>query len=146
MVTLQRPREARAPWADLAEVTGAVAPAMGPVVEAGLAARTWLAEVGAAGLLDTAWRCAPDVTEERHTRPGADDPGVIMIRQGGGLRRSVQADTAVAGLVSVCDGSLTARQALEAIARLLELDAAAVVAAALPTLHDLVADGLLVRN
>jgi len=146
VVTLQRPREARAPWADLAEVTGAVAPAMGPVVEAGLAARTWLAEVGAAGLLDTAWRCAPDVTEERHTRPGADDPGVIMIRQGGGLRRSVQADTVVAGLVSVCDGSLTARLALEAIARLLELDATAVVAAALPTLHDLVADGLLVRD
>jgi len=146
VVTLQRPGSERAPWVDLVEAPGPVGPAMGEVMEAGLAARTWLAERGEAGLLDTAWRCAADVTEERHTRPGAEDPGVIMVRQGGGLRRSVRVDTVTAGLVSVCDGSLTARQALEAIAILLDLEATAVVAAALPTMRDLVVDGLLVRG
>jgi len=146
VVTLQRPGSERAPWVDLVEAPGPVGPAMGEVMEAGLAARTWLAERGEAGLLDTAWRCAADVTEERHTRPGAEDPGVIMVRQGGGLRRSVRVDTVTAGLVSVCDGSLTARQALEAIASLLDLEATAVVAAALPTMRDLVVDGFLVRG
>ena len=143
VVTLQRPATHRAPWVDLVEATGPVAPAMGGTVEAGLAARTWLAEHGDTGLLDTAWRCAADVTEERHTRPGAEHPGVIVLRQGGGLRRAVQLDTVLSGLVSVCDGTLTARQALSAIAELLELDPHAVVAAALPVLRDLVADGLL---
>ena len=146
VVTLQRPAVDREPWVDLTEVSGPVAPAVGAAVDAGLVARTWLAEHGDAGLLDTAWRCAPDVTEERHTRPGAKDPGVIMVRQGGGLGRSVQADTVIAGLVSVCDGSLSAVRALSAIASLLDLDEYAVVAGALPTLRRLVADGLLVRG
>ena len=146
VITLQRPLTARDPWVDLVEVRGPVAPAMGASVQAGLAARTWLAEAGQDGLLDTAWRCAEDVTEERHTRPGAEDPGVILIRQGGGLRRSVQADTVIAALLSVCDGDLTARQALEAIAALLEQGPVEVMASALPTLRDLVADGLLVRD
>ncbi|MEO7059357.1 MAG: SAM-dependent methyltransferase, partial [Lapillicoccus sp.] len=146
IVTLQRPLTDRPPWLDLAEATGPVAPAMGAAVEAGLAARTWLAVHGDDGLLDTAWRCAPDVTEERHTRPGEEHPGVIMVRQGGGLRRALQVDTVLAGLVGVCDGSLTARQALGAIADLLDLDAGAVALAALPTLRDLVADGLLVAD
>ena len=34
----------------------------------------------------TAWSAAPDVTEERHTAAGGDDPSVIVLRQGGGLR------------------------------------------------------------
>ena len=101
---------------------------------------------GAGRSARTAWRCAEDVTEERHTRPGAEDPGVILIRQGGGLRRSVRADTVIAALLSVCDGGLTARQALEAIATLLEQGPVEVMASALPTLRELVADGLLVRD
>lgn len=143
VVTLQRPATDRAPWVDLVEATGPVAPAMGATVEAGLVARTWLAEHGDAGLLDTAWRCAADVTEERHTRPGAEHPGVILLRQGGGLRRAIRLDTVLSGLVSVCDGTLTARQALVAIAELLEVDPQAVVTSALPVLRELVADGLL---
>ena len=146
MVTLQRPVTDREPWVDLTELSGPVAPAVGVAVDAGLAARTWLAEAGDDGLLATAWRCAPDVTEERHTRPGAEDPGVIMVRQGGGLGRSVQADTVIAGLVSVCDGSLSAGRALSAIASLLDLDEHAAVVGALPALRRLVADGLLVRG
>ena len=103
---------------------------MGPTVDAGLRARTWLAEHDDDALLDVAWSCAPDVTEERHARPGAADPSVIRLRQGGGLGLTVPLDTVGAGLVGVCDGTLTARQALGAIAALLEQPEAAMTAAA----------------
>ena len=53
-------------------------------------------------------------------------------------------DTVGAGLVGVCDGTLTARQALGAIATLLERPEAEVVAVATPLLRTLVADGLLI--
>ena len=84
------------------------------------------------------------MTEERHGRPGADDPTVILLRQGGGLRRAVQLDTVGAALVSVCDGTMTAGAALVAIAELLGTDEREARAAAVPLLRDLVADGLLV--
>ena len=96
-------------------------------------------------MLDTAWRCAPDVTEERHSRPGDPDPEVILLRQGGGLGRAVRLDTVGAALVSVCDGSLTARAALTAIAGLLETDPETTQTDALPLLRALVADGLILR-
>ncbi|MDN5768317.1 MAG: methyltransferase [Humibacillus sp.] len=144
VVTLQRPLEARDPWRDLADVTGPVAPALGPTVEAGLQARTWLAEHDDDEVLAVAWSCAPDVTEERYGRPGAEHPNVIVFRQGGGLRRSVRADTVLAAYLGVADGELTARAALDAIAELVGADAAAVRAEMAPRLRDLVADGLLV--
>ncbi len=143
IVTLQRPRTEREPWVELEEITGPVAPGVGQAVDAGVQARTAIAEGGAAHLLDTPWRVAADVTEQRHGRPGADHPAVILARQGGGLRRQVPLDTVGAGLLSVCDGQLTARAALAAIAAILDVEEAATVTAALPTLHALVADGLL---
>jgi hypothetical protein len=116
---------------------------MGPTIDAGLRARTWLAEHSDDEVLDVAWSCAPDVTEERHGRPGADDPSVILVRQGGGLRRVVRAGTVLAAYLGVADGSLTARAALDAIAALLDIDADAVRAEIVPQVRDLVADGLL---
>ncbi len=144
IITLQRPLGDREPWLDLVEVPGPVAPGVGHAVDAGLRARTAIAEGGTAYLLDTPWSAAPDVTEERHLLPGAEDPSVILARQGGGLRRTVQLDTVAAGLIGVCDGSLTPRVALAAIASLLELDDAHVTEVAVPTLRALVADGFLV--
>jgi hypothetical protein len=143
IVALQRPAADRPPWADLVDHRGPVSGAMGPVVDAALTARTWLAEHDDDALLDVAWSCAPDVTEERHGRPGADDPDVIQLRQGGGLGRVVRLDTVGASLVGVCDGTLTARQALGAIAILLDRPESTVAASAVPLLRDLVADGLL---
>ncbi len=145
VVTLQRPATTRDTWVDLVEHSGPVAAAMGPVVLAGVRARTWLAEHGDAGLLATAWRVAADVTEERHHRPGAEDPSRIVLRQGGGLGLAVPVDTAVAACVGVCDGSLPAGRALDAIAAILERDPAQVRAQALPALRGLVADGMLLR-
>ncbi|GAA6527520.1 methyltransferase [Intrasporangium sp. DVR] len=144
VVTLQRPLTDRVPWRSLDEAPGPVAAPMGPVIEAGLEARTWLAEHDDDDLLSVAWSCAPDVTEERHGRPGAEDPSVILIRQGGGLRRVVRAGTLLAAYLGVADGELAADAALDAIATLLGLDPAAVRAEVVPQIRDLVADGLLV--
>lgn len=143
VVTLQRPRAGRDPWRDLVDVRHPVAAPMGPHVLAGLRARTWLAEHDDEELLDVAWQVADDVTEERIGRPGAPDPQVIQLRQGGGLRRTVRLGTLGAGLVGACDGDLTARQLCAGLAVLTEADTAAVVAEVLPVLRDLVKDGLL---
>ena len=145
VITLQRPATDREPFVCLEEATGRVATPMGPAVLEGLHARTWLAEHSDDDLLAVAWRCAPDVTEERHGRPGADDPSVILLRQGGGLGRTVRLDTAMAAFASVCDGDLTAGQALAAIASLLEVPAEELRASAVPVVRELVAGGLLVR-
>jgi methylase of polypeptide subunit release factors len=144
VITLQRPVGERATFLDLTEVGGPVAAPMGPHVLAGLRARTWLAEHGDDDLLATAWTSALDVTEERHGRPGEEHPAVILLRQGGGLRRVVRLDTAGAALLSVCDGSLQAGAALGAIAELLDLDEPQLRAQLVPVLRELVADGLLV--
>jgi hypothetical protein len=144
VITVQRPAGTREPFLALDEVTGPVAAPMGPHVLAGLKARTWLAEHTDDALLAVAWRCADDVTEERHGRPGQDDPSVILLRQGGGLRRTVRLDTAGAALVSVCDGSLPAGAAVAAIAELLRMDPSRLRAELVPLLRELVADGLLV--
>ncbi|GAA2018925.1 methyltransferase [Terrabacter terrae] len=144
IVTLQRPATDRAPWRSLDEAYGPVAAPMGPAVDAGLRARTWLAEHSDDEVLDVAWSCALDVTEERHGLPGAEDPSVILVRQGGGLGRVVRAGTLLAAYLGVADGELTAAAALDAIATVLGLDAAGVRAELVPQVRDLVADGLLV--
>jgi hypothetical protein len=125
------------------EVTWPVESPMGPRVLAGLDARTWLAENGDDAVLDVAWACAPDVHEERHRMPGATDPNVIVLRQGGGLRRHLTLSTVTAAFASVCDGELTARAAAGAIAGLLDLDGAAVREEVVAFLRDAVKDGLL---
>jgi hypothetical protein len=85
------------------------------------------------------------VTEERHGRPGAEDPAVILVRQGGGLGRVVRAGTLLAGYLGVADGTLPAGVALDAMAQVLGADAADLRAEVLPQIRELVADGLLVR-
>ena len=144
VVTLQRPATDRPPFVELDEVSGPVASPMGPHVLAGIRARTWLAEHDDDELLAVAWSCAQDVTEERHSRPGDTDPSVILLRQGGGLRRVVRLDTAGAALVSVCDGSLPAAAAVDAIAELLDVPATDLRTDLVPLVRGLVADGLLV--
>lgn len=149
ILTLTRPDprtgRSRAPYQEFAEAPGSIADPMGPAVAAGLAARAWLADHPPQAILEHAWRCAPDVIEERYARPGAEHPAVIRLTQGGGLRRSIQLDTVLAGVVSVCDGSLTAGRALHAVCALLGQDSATVAPAVLATLHELIAHGMLVH-
>jgi SAM-dependent methyltransferase len=84
-----------------------------------------------------------DVRQETFGRPGEADPETIVLRQQRGMRRAVTVDTVTAGLVGACDGDLTVGQILDALATLLDLDAA-VLRVELPgRVSDLVAEGFL---
>lgn len=97
-------------------------------LETRVALLEWLAGADDAELAGTAFQLAPDVTEHRHLRPGADDPTMITIEQGGGLAQTFQADPALAGFLGVCDGSLTLAQTAAALAHLLGVDDTALTA------------------
>ncbi|MEV4900353.1 methyltransferase [Citricoccus sp. NPDC055426] len=88
-------------------------------------------------------RVPADVTEERHQRFGAQDPEVILARQGGGFRRTAHLDTATAGFLSAADGEFTVGQLTGAVAGLLELDGPG-EAGLLAAVAELLADGFLV--
>lgn len=144
VITLHRPATGREPFADLMDERGPVPAAMGEVVRVGLEARVWLAEHSDDDVLDRAWKATPDVTEERHTLPGAPDPSVIVARQGGGLGRVIRLTTVTAAYFSVADGELTPRQAVGAIAGILDLDADETEREVIGFVRDAAKDGLLV--
>lgn len=146
VVTLRRPA-AEVPWT-LRRVEEVRTPVSGPLgghLEACLTAQDWLRGPAATdeALAAARLRVAPDVTEERHHRPGADDPEVILLRQGGGFGRTVRATTALAGLVGACDGDLSVGRLVGALAGLLDVPVAELAAELLPLVRRLVADGLL---
>ncbi|MFC0678466.1 methyltransferase [Lysobacter korlensis] len=94
-------------------------------------------------LLSQALTVAPDVTEERHHWPGEEHPRVIALRQGGGFARSVPADTALAGFVGACDGTLSGAALMSALAEVLGADAAELRTALLPDVRRLLVEGFL---
>jgi methylase of polypeptide subunit release factors len=146
VVTLRRPHAdvpAAARLRRLEEVTGTVRQPLGPAIGASLAAHDWLRARDDAALAAERLTVAPDVTEERYLRPGAADPEIVLLRQGGGLGRTVQVGTALAGLVGACDGELAVGQIVGALGALLGAGADAVAAEVLPEVRGLVRDGLL---
>jgi len=143
IVTVQRPSEDRATFTDLEEVVTAVASPMGPSILRGVRSRAWLAMHDDDQVLAVPWSVADDVTEERIGRPGAADPMVIQLRQGGGLRRVVPLDSLSAGLVGALDGELTAAQIVSALAVLTDTEVTDVRHVIVSVLRSLVADGLV---
>lgn len=85
----------------------------------------------------------PAVTSEALGRPGAADPEHIVFRRGTGFGRAVEVDTALAGVAGACDGELPLGVLIDAVADLLDADAAALRADLLPRLRPLIADGFL---
>ncbi|MFD3444151.1 methyltransferase [Microbacteriaceae bacterium 4G12] len=149
-VTLRAAREnaARGAWPMrvLERVHGSLghnASGLGEHIAASLAARDWLAGRDDAALAAASLTVAGDVTEERHYWPGQEHPTVIVLKQGGGLGRSVRLDTGLAALVGACDGDLSVGAIIAAVAQLLEVDPADLQADLLPRMRDLVADGFL---
>ena len=86
---------------------------------------------------------ADDVTEERHARPGAEHPGVILLRQGAGLRRTNLMSTELTGFVSACDGDLPAGAIIAALGSLLGRDDPEFAAGLEDEVRNLVLDGFL---
>ncbi len=75
--------------------------------------------------------------------PGDEAPQVIELRQGGGFGRTLQVDPGTAALVGACDGDLAVGVLIDAIAELLEVDAALLRADVLPRVRELVFTGFL---
>jgi hypothetical protein len=86
---------------------------------------------------------ADDVVQETYGPPGAADPERIVLRRQRGVRRARSVDTVVAALVGACDGELTTGQIVDALAALLDAEAAVLRADTLPVLRELVAEGWL---
>lgn len=144
-VLLRRPMHGSPTLRRLEEHEGTLQSPLGPHVRDALAAHDWLAHASDEAVLDVAFTVAPDVTKETYGRPLQHEPEHILIRQGGGLGRSIKADTALAGLVGACDGELTAGQIAHALAALLDVPPAEMIAGLVPAVRDLVRDGFLVR-
>jgi len=108
-----------------------------------LAAHDRLRTLDDAGVAASILVVAGDVTEARHHLPGAEDPTVIELRQGGGFGRALGVDPGLAALVGACDGDLAVGVLIDAIAHLLEVDPAALRADLLPRVRELLFTGFL---
>lgn len=143
IVTLRRPVAGEPTLRRLEEHTGSVRQPLGAHLAASLAAHDWLAARDDAALAGEHLAVAGDVTEERFHTPGAPDPSVVLLRQGDGLGRAVQASTGLAALVGASDGELSVGQLVGAIAALFEVPADDLAAELLPAVRGLVRDGFL---
>ena len=115
----------------------------GEHLAATLAAHDWQKAHNDDALLRSFLEVAPDVTEERHYWPGAEDPTVMTLHQGGGFARSRPLDTALAAFVGACDGDLSAASIIGAVAQLLQVDEAALQEELVPTIRELIVTGFL---
>ena len=140
---VHRPRRPREPWRLLEEVTTSGQGVLGPHVAEVLEARERLDGLDDEAVADLHPLLAPDVTEERHLIPGAAEPTVILLRQGGGLGRTLRASTAVAALVGVADGELSVDQIASAVAALTGEDVTALRTEMVEATRRLVTTGLL---
>ncbi|MCT1689418.1 class I SAM-dependent methyltransferase [Brevibacterium sp. p3-SID960] len=113
------------------------------VLDTRLAVLEWLAGTDDAGLERTAFIRGQDLVEHRHHTPGEDEPHTITYEQGTGFGRTITADTALAGLLGVSDGSLTLGAISDALAQLLDADPAALRAQLTGQVRRLLADGFL---
>jgi methylase of polypeptide subunit release factors len=137
-------RTTRTPVHRLEEWTGEIAQPVGPGVAAWGRRVDALRDVDDTGLLDRTFRQAIDLVEETRGAAGADDPESIVIRLQHGVRRTRQVDTIEAGLVGASDGDLTSGQILDALAALLDRDAADLRSTYAPVVRELVEEGFLV--
>ncbi|KAA1396106.1 N5-glutamine methyltransferase family protein [Aeromicrobium ginsengisoli] len=127
----------------LEEWTGEVAPPVGPAVAAWGRRTELLRGLDDEALLGHAFRHAPDLVEETRGPAGAEHPESIVLRLQQGVRRARQVDTVEAGLVSASEGDLSAGQILDALASLLDRDAADLRRTYAGSVRDLVAEGFL---
>lgn len=113
------------------------------VLDTRLAVLEWLAGTDDAELKRTAFIRGQDLVEHRHHTPGEDEPHTITYEQGTGFGRTITADTALAGLLGVSDGSLSLGAISDALAQLLEADPAALRTQLTGQIRQLLADGFL---
>ncbi|MHC8608948.1 DUF7059 domain-containing protein [Paenarthrobacter ureafaciens] len=147
MIWLRRPAGSQGTISRFEEITYPIEQPIGLHLGAAIARADWLS---ANQLKDAHLLVAEDVTEERHQRPGAEHPGVILLRQGAGLRRTNLLSSELAGFVSACDGDLSVNQIITALEALLGggegFDAEAFTSTLFHEVGNLVLDGFLVPD
>ena len=140
---VHRPLRPRDPWRLLEEVTTSGQGVLGHHVADVLESRERLADLDDDAVADLRPVLAPDVTEERHLIPGAAEPTVILLRQGGGLGRTIRASTAMAALAGVADGELSVGQIASAVVALTGEDAIGLRAEMVEATRHLITMGFL---
>ena len=140
---VHRPLRPRDPWRLLEEVTTSGQGVLGHHVADVLESRERLAGLDDDAVADLCPVLAPDVTEERHLIPGAAEPTVILLRQGGGLGRTIRASTAMAALAGVADGELSVGQIASAVVALTGEDAIGLRAEMVEATRHLITMGFL---
>lgn len=142
-ILLRRPAAGEQPGdSRFEEILYPIEQPVGPHLADALARTQWLKQ--RPDLAEEYLLSASDVTEERHQKPGAEHPGVILLRQGAGLRRTNLLSTELAGFVSASDGDLTVGQIIGALAMLLERDDEEFVRSLSSDVRNLVRDGFLI--
>lgn len=89
---------------------------------------------------------ADHVIEESTGAPGASGPEHIVLRQGSGLRRAIDAGTALAAVLGACQGDLALGTIIAAVAQLLDADAGELTRELDPLIRDAIRDGFLDRE
>lgn len=116
---------------------------LGDTIAGWIDASSALAGLDDAGIGALRPRLAPGVDEERYASPGAEDPRAILLRQHTGLLRARTVDTATAGLVGACDGTLSVDVIATALAELLDAPADELRAELVRTTRRLIEEGFL---
>lgn len=116
---------------------------LGQFVDTNFALRSWLENADTEEIAKTVFTRSPDLVEHRHFVPGESDPSSITLEQGIGFGQVFDLDTALAGFVSVADGSLTLRQTAAALSQLLDVNATALEDQLIAQVRQLVAAGVL---
>lgn len=91
-------------------------------------------------LLASQLQLRPDVVQESFGVPGAADPQHLLLRQGAGLKRVLEVDTALGGVLGACDGELPLGVIIDVVADLLDQDASALRNQLLPTIRQAIID------
>lgn len=137
----RRTDPAAAPLRRFEEITHQLESPIGPHLGAAVDLFDWAADHP--DLAGEHLVAAGDVTEERHQRPGAEHPGVILLRQGAGLRRTNLMSTELTGFVSACDGDLPAGAIIAALGALLGREDPEFAAGLSAEVRNLILDGFL---
>jgi methylase of polypeptide subunit release factors len=142
-VTLRR-SEVDQPVVRIEDWPHAVAQPLGPAISSWFRRQDWLrSHADDAALLATRLRRSDDVVQEQYGEPGAEHPARIALRQQQGMRRAIQVDTVQAALVGACDGSVPLVALIDAIASLVDDDAARLRSELPTSVRSFVTDGLL---
>lgn len=94
-------------------------------------------------LLNSRLEVADAVEQEMLGPPGASDPSHVVLRQRRGFCRAVAVDTAEAGFVGGCDGTLEVGQILGAVANLTGVDPVELRTRLVPRIRELILEGFL---